>query len=208
MCIDAKTSLNSFIMSFAISIILIMRNNQDDIWIASFIIAFSFIQFLEYSIWSHIDDEQKNHYYTRLIPLVLLSHPIVQTMGALLSNQNNQLLSFVVLFYIILFIICFVNLDNYTYKSSKGEKGHLVWYRTSKKTNQKELLIKPLTNFGIFYIIGLIFGLFFMKSSKKYYLITHGVFSYFYLSRFYQYGEFSSMWCFIAILYSFIALIF
>ena len=203
MCIDQRTSLNSFIFSVCISIFLIFRNKQFDVGNAAFIISFTTIQLLEYYIWKSIDNNNKsdNEYYTRLVPLVLFIQPIVQTYFSWKITNNNLLYNLLIV-YILIFLFTLVTINNFEYQSQVGTHKHLIWYKTDKNTKEKTIVIQRFI-FGYIYLLGLCIGLYF---TKQYTLLLYGVISFIYIWTHYPEDEFSSMWCFVAIYYSILAL--
>lgn len=204
MCIDQRTSLNSFIFSICISIFLIFRNKQYDVGNAAFIISFTTIQLLEYYIWKSIDNNNKsdNEYYTRLVPLVLFIQPIIQTYFTWKITYNNLLFNLLIV-YILIFLITLVKINDFEYNSQVGKNKHLIWYKIDKKTKEKTLVIQYYF-FGYIYLLGLCIGLYF---TQQYTLLLYGILSFMYIWKHYPNDEFSSMWCFVAIFYSILAVI-
>ena len=203
MCIDQRTSLNSFIFSVCISIFLIFRNKQFDVGNAAFIISFTTIQLLEYYIWKSIDNNNKsdNEYYTRLVPLVLFIQPIVQTYFSWKITNNNLLFNLLIV-YILIFLFTLATINNFEYQSEVGKNKHLIWYKTKVNTKEKTIVIQRFI-FGYIYLLGLGIGLYF---TKQYILLLYGIISFIYIWKNYPEDEFSSMWCFVAIFYSILAL--
>ena len=219
MCIDQRTSLNSFIFSVCISIFLIFLNKQFDVGNAAFIISFTTIQLLEYYIWKSIDNNNKsdNEYYTRLVPLVLFIQPIVQTYFSWKITNNNLLFNLLIV-YILIFLFTLTTINNFEYQSEVGENKHLIWYKTKvnfslplyktktdkTKVNPKEkTIVIQRFIFGYIYLLGLGIGLYF---TQQYTLLLYGILSFMYIWKNYPEDEFSSMWCFVAIYYSILAL--
>ena len=201
MCIDQQTSLNSFLLSIFASIFLIFRNNTFDIGNAVFIISFTTIQLLEYFIWKNINIPENNEYYTRLIPLVLFIQPIVQTYFAYKFTLNNTLYNLLIV-YIIMFVYIFVTINNFNYQSTIGPNKHLIWYKIDKITKEQSTVIKRHV-LGYIYLIGMGIGLWY---TGNYLLLSYGILSFMYIFINYPEDEFSSMWCFVAIVYSLLCL--
>jgi hypothetical protein len=182
---------------------LVFRNKQYDVGNAFFIISFTSIQLLEYYIWKSIDNDNvvDNEYYTRLIPLVLFIQPVVQTYFTWKINGSKILLNLLII-YILIFLFTLITINGFEYSSQVGKNKHLIWYKTDKKTKVKTIVIQRYF-FGYIYLLGLGIGLFF---TKQYTLLLYGILSFIYTWQNYQEDEFSSMWCFIAIFYSILAL--
>lgn len=202
MCIDQQTSLNSFIFSVCASIFLIFRNNTFDIGNAAFILSFTTIQLLEYFIWKSIDNNKPNDnmYYTKLVPLVLFIQPIIQTYFTWKVTQNKTLFNLLII-YILIFLFTLITINNFKYASEVGKNKHLIWYKVDKSSQEKTIVIQRFF-FGYIYLFGLGIGLYY---TKQYTLLMYGILSFAYTWYTYPEDEFSSMWCFIAILYSILA---
>lgn len=204
MCIDQQSSLNSFIFSICCSCFLFFRNTQFDIRNASFIISFTTIQLLEYFIWKSIEsnNSENNEYYTRLLPIVLFSQPLIQTYFSYTYTNSYTLLIFSYIFASILLYTIYT-INDFNYNSVKGPNNHLIWYKIDKKTNEKSIVIQRYF-FGYIYLIGMGIGLYY---TGNYLSLSYGIGSFLFILNNYPEDEFSSMWCFVAIGYSLLSVL-
>lgn len=177
-----------------------------------FIVSFATIQFWEGILWLSPRDSSKSTEVGRIIvPLILLtllSQPIAQTYGAYKTSskagKKNDVLrvSFYIAIALFLWGLYEVLTKSFSYKV--GENGHLVW----EKNSTPGLLNSPSDIIGILYLIGLFLPLLWMEMKYAIPLLLVGAATFiFSMSRTRKTGEFSSYWCYTAVLYSLVCLL-
>ena len=210
MCFDTDSSFLAWTVSYTISWYLFNRNKNYDRWNAGFILCFSTIQLLEAGIWSIISPTTKdkhgpelNDLLTRLVLIVLLTQPLLQTyLGYRFTGQTILgVMSFIFLGIILWAFWRIWTAKPNQFQTHVGSRGHLVW--TDSKSSGS--LLGP-TVIGVAYIIGLFVPLLFMKGGKGYPLIMIGLITAAYSLFFTGPGEFGSYWCFFAVAYAFASL--
>ena len=179
---------------------LYQRGGQYDYWNASFIISYSLIQLVEYYIWRNKEtknDTSRESNIVKNIPLILYSQAIVQSVGGLYYKPGDILLKFIVLFFIVKIIDYLTNnfTKDTTYKAKVGPHGHLIW--EGKIFNN---LVSTL------YLIGLSYGLFAVGGNQMNQLLFGFITYWILFSKYYATREFSSMWCFVSVGYSLLAI--
>ncbi len=132
MCWNADVSLNTFLFSGFV-LLLIMYNNQytkykiqefNNKWMYVFIASFISIQLIEYFIWKNINNPYYNNIFSICIILLLLFQPVVSLM--LLSNiQLRNKLLMLYLFLSIPYSIYKISTIHLSSVISKN--GHLRW---------------------------------------------------------------------------------
>ena len=166
MCWNKDVSLNTFIFSFSI-LLLIMYNNAytkykikelNDIWMYLLLFSFIIIQFIEYFIWLNIDNPYYNNVFTICDTLVFIIQPI---MGIMII-KNKKLRNFLLYTYLLLAIpFSIYQFNTINIYSVISEKGHLSWKSFNTPTFGCILWLFFFL-FGIIYEkkwIGIIFGI-------------------------------------------------
>jgi hypothetical protein len=197
MCFNAPSSLIAWVVANSIAFYLWNRNRNYDRWNAAFIFTFTLIQLLEAGLWT-TDKEHMNQLLTSLIVLALLAQPLVQNYMGYKYTKQPVLWVFTII-YILLFIWGITKaLSIENYKSYPGPNGHLVWERKDES--------HVLNPFTLLYLIGLFIPLLFMKNYLGIPLVAIGLITFAYSWMRTGGKEFSSLWCFTAVAYAFIAL--
>lgn len=88
MCWNKEVSLNTFIFSSFVLLLIIYNNEYtqykinhlNNVWIYIFFVSFILMQFIEYFIWKNIDDPTYNSIFSTLAALLLFFQPIASTM--------------------------------------------------------------------------------------------------------------------------------
>ncbi len=200
MCFDTETSLLAWSLSYSIAFFLYFRNRGYDRWNAAFIISFATIQLLEAGLWSNLENPDINSLFTRLVLLVLLTQPLVQTFMGYKSTKSELLFYSSIVFCIIL-IYGLYRITQGTFTSTIGPNGHLVWTSSEYPSN----FLGP-SWVTILYLLGLMVPLLFMKEYRGIPLLLVGLGTFAYNLKYSSSGEFGSMWCFSAVIYSILAL--
>lgn len=193
MCFNAPSSLLAWGFANTIAIYLWKRNQRYDRWNAAFIFTFTLIQLLEAGIWS-TSSKYTNCILTALILVALLAQPLVQNYMGWIYTKRRELLRTTLIFGVLL-IWGIIKASTEKFKTYPGPQGHLIWGDTH-----------PLSPFTGLYLLGLFVPLLFM-GAPGYPLIGIGVITFAYSWIRTQGKEFSSLWCFTAILYALVALL-
>lgn len=204
-------------LSIGSALYLFKRNRSYDRWNSAFIVSFSTIQLLEAGLWQNFyrhgdaagSVNKANRLITKLILLTLSAQPLVQSYMGWKATKEFLLKLFVWVFgTILLYNFYRVTFTNEKFESRVGEGGHLVW----ESGNGGVFLGSKLI--GILYLTGLFFPLLYQKEpsfipglSKGFVLAIIGA-----ITAAYAYvkagaKEFSSNWCFIAVIYSLAAIV-
>ena len=132
MCWKEDISLNTFLFSSFVLLLILYNNTYtqykikyfDNVWVYLFFISFISMQLLEFFIWRNIDNKFYNHIFSTMAAMLIFIQPVVSLMLLPNISLRNILLSA----YLVLFIPYFT----YKYitnnvKSQVSNKGHLVW---------------------------------------------------------------------------------
>ena len=208
MCWNEQVSFLSYIIIVIVVIVILQQNPSPNVrWQSYFLLTVVTIQLLEGFLWISIKNENDkfNAAVTAIVLLALWAQPLVNSylgykIGSTSSMGHTILyfttILFAVLFLYNLYIVTFANIDFIT---ETTESCHLNWQRSDTGTFPGSVGILPA-----FYIAGLLLPLLLMLPRREGLifftagLITLGLASY----RYGQDGSFSSMWCFLAILYA------
>lgn len=196
MCWNQEVSLNTFVFS-SLVLLLIIYNNQytkykipelNDFWICMFLFSFIFMQLVEFFIWRNIDNPFYNKLFTICaVIVVLFIQPIVSLM--MIKNSPTLRNNLIVGYIIFLTYYFFSNYLNFDFHSKVSKQGHLIWRFNDRgfKWNALYLLVWLFFFlFSLFYnknIFGLLFA-----------IVTICIAIYNYLND----KTVSSMWCWFA----------
>lgn len=193
MCWNKDVSLNTFLFSSLI-LILIIYNNKftkykihelNNNFIYFFLFSFILIQLIEYFIWKNLNNSFYNRFFSIIASFILFLQPIASIFIIKNIQIRNLLLSIYLLFSIPFSLFTF---SNTKFSASVAPNGHLKWNWISNSN------LKYLT-----YTFYLLF-LFYPIIREKLYFISSFAFILFLIS-FYSYfksGTFESMWCWIS----------
>ena len=131
MCWNANVSLNTFLFSGFV-LLLIMYNNaftqykiqiMNNKWIYLFFASFIIIQLIEFFIWRNLDNKY-NNVFSIIASLVILSQPVVSLMIITNLPLRNLLLS--------IYLSISIPYSIYTFStnhihSTVSKSGHLTW---------------------------------------------------------------------------------
>ncbi len=132
MCWNEDVSLNTFLFSSFVLLLIFYNNTYtqykieqfNNVWIYYFFISFISMQLIEFFIWRNINNTFYNHFFSTMAAILIFIQPIITLM--LLPNialKNNLLITYLI-FFIPYFIYKFVTNNM---KSKISNKGHLVW---------------------------------------------------------------------------------
>jgi hypothetical protein len=204
MCWNAAVSLNTFLFSSFILLLIIYNNyftqykikEFNTIWVYLFFVSFILMQLIEFFIWKNINNKFYNNIFSICGALLLIIQPIISIMIISNIKVRNLLLLFYLLLAVPYSIYKFFTKDIHTVIS---ENGHLRW---------KFFEITPLIWSG-----WLFFFLFSFVYEKKYFGLIFGLITLFISFINYKNDHtVDSMWCWsvnsIMIYYAFYLLIY
>lgn len=204
MCWNAAVSLNTFLFSSFILLLIIYNNyftqykikEFNTIWVYLFFVSFILMQLIEFFIWKNINNKFYNNIFSICGALLLIIQPIISIMIISNIKVRNLLLLFYLLLAVPYSIYKFFTKDIHTVIS---ENGHLNW---------KFFEITPLIWSG-----WLFFFLFSFVYEKKYFGLIFGLITLFISFINYKNDHtVDSMWCWsvnsIMIYYAFYLLIY
>ena len=185
MCWNENVSLNTFLFSSFVLILIIYNNaytkykiqELNSIWIYIFIASFVFMQLIEFFIWRNINNKFYNNIFTICALLLLAIQPVASLMLLTNIKLRNILLGLYLLF-VIPFLI--YNFSTKHIHSVVNESGHLIW------------------QFFGFLPVGLIIWFFFILVSfvyeKKWLGLMFGIITFIIIFLNYK-NAYGSMWC-------------
>ena len=132
MCWNSEVSLNTFIFSMFV-LLVIMYNNAytkykieelNHFWIYAFFISFILMQLIEYFIWKNIKSPYYNNIFSICATILLLIQPIITIM--LINNETIK--KYMLVLYLVLSIpFSIYRFSIKSIKSNVTKKGHLHW---------------------------------------------------------------------------------
>ena len=204
MCWNAAVSLNTFLFSSFILLLIIYNNyftqykikEFNTIWVYLFFVSFILMQLIEFFIWKNINNKFYNNIFSICGALLLIIQPIISIMIISNIKVRNLLLLFYLLLAVPYSIYKFFTKHIHTVIS---ENGHLKW---------KFFEATPLI-----WITWLFFFLFSFVYEKKYFGLIFGLITLFISFINYKNDHtIDSMWCWsvnsIMIYYAFYLLIY
>lgn len=187
MCWNSEVSINTFIFSMFVLILIIYNNNYTqykikDIGFYEYIFFFSFIimQLNEFFIWKTIDNLYYNQLFSIIGKIILLLQPITSIFLIKNISLRNNLLYTYLLIIIPYSIYNFASKNIYTKVSPLK---HLGW-------SYFNLIPFIFSIWGFFMLIGLFY-------EQKWLILFFGIFTYFINFYYYYYRDHTnlSMWC-------------
>jgi len=177
MCWNEHVSLNTFLFSSFVLLLILYNNTYtnykikffNSVWKYIFFISFISMQLIEFFIWRNINNTFYNIVFSTMAAILIFIQPIITLM--LLPNislRNNLLLAYLV-FFIPYFTYKFITNNM---KSQISNKGHLEWlfFDTNMLLFSVWLFFFLFSFFYTRSIGGLIFGIvLFCISSYNYY---------------------------------------
>ena len=158
MCWNQYVSINTFIFSVFVLILIAFNNKYspykidefDSIFVYIFFISFITMQLIEFFIWRNLKNKNINKIFSILGSFLLLIQPI----ASLLMLKNNKLKWKMVSIYGIPAFVYFIyQLKNHRFYTDVSKNGHLIWNWST--SNDKFLF------FGfLFYLYFLMYSIF------------------------------------------------
>lgn len=193
MCWNAEVSLNTFLFSSFVMLLIMYNNNYtqykiqfiegvNNCWAYFFMFSFIFMQLIEFFIWKNIHNPVLNSFFTLLATLLILIQPIASMM--LLPGQMR---TYLMVPYLLLAIPFFI----YRYSTKKINSSitplrHLHW--NSLIYNNELIIVLVWLLFFLFpiYIKSPLFGFLFGLGT----LLIMGY-------KYYKDQSIGSMWCWV-----------
>lgn len=132
MCWNESVSLNTFIFSSFVLLLIVYNNlytkykiqELNNVWVYFFIASFVFIQLIEFFIWRNINNKFYNKFFSILATLLVILQPIFSIMMV----TNIQIRNLLLLGYSLLaFPYSIYKLSIENIHSVIGKNGHLQW---------------------------------------------------------------------------------
>jgi hypothetical protein len=196
MCWNADVSLKTFSIG-ATSLLLTTILKNIPVYDILFFLSFMSIQLVEYFIWTYYNQPSLNSLATLVGAIVILLQPVT-SMGTMYRSPALHKTMYKMLIIYGLFVLYYISTIKIrdwkeTFRSYRGENGHLVWNWMSKKNINVPLACAYM----FFFFIPLILNKDLTTLITA--LITLGV-SLFY---FYKYDTWATMWCWVSNLVAF-----
>lgn len=132
MCWNETISMNTFVFSFFVLILIVYNNaytkykiqELNNVWIYLFFLSFIFMQLIEFFIWRNINNTFYNKLFSVLATCLLLSQPIFSIM----MLSNIELRSMLLIIYLL--VATPYSIYKFSTKeifSVVGKTGHLKW---------------------------------------------------------------------------------
>jgi len=190
MCWNQYISLNTFIFSFFVMLLIVFNNiyspykikEFDNIYICLFLMSFFTMQLIEFFIWRNLNNPYLNKVFSIIGTLLLLLQPVASL--TLLNNANLRL-KMLLIYCIPAFSYFIYELNKKDFKTEVSKTGHLKWDWIN------------LDGYKIILFIFWLFFLFFSLAINKHYLgllytiLLLIITLYFYTKS----GTFGSLWC-------------
>jgi hypothetical protein len=193
MCWNAEVSLNTFLFSSFVMLLIIYNNNYtqykvqfieglNNIWAYIFMFSFIFMQLIEFFIWKNINNPGLNSFFSILATILLLIQPI----ASIMLLQNEMRLYFLIPYLLLIIPIVLYNFFTKKINSSVSKFNHLQWNTLLFPGN-------PITIFIwlFFFLFPLLYRgstLGFLFSSLTLLVVMY---------NFYKDRSFGSMWCWV-----------
>ena len=214
MCFTAKASVSSWWILALMSLFLWYRNEKYDRALSVFVFTLGLIQLIEYGIHSGTDPHQSG----RALFITLWLQCLVLAIGVFIfidgskdpdnptmtENIVHTIAGWNLFLFAIVFVIALILsfTSGSTFYAAPGSSGHIEWYM-----NGGPLLGK----WGWLYLIGLfvplllIFAYYVWADIGIALLIMYGILSAAYVLANYPLNAFTSMWCYLSVIFAFIA---
>jgi hypothetical protein len=192
MCFNQYVSINTFLFSIFI-LLLIAWNNKyspyktkdfNSIYVYLFFLSFIFMQLIEFFLWRNINDPVLNKLFSLIGATLILFQPIF----SLFMLKNESLKKIMILLYSIPATIYFIyEYNKKEFTTSVSQNGHLKWNWISMIGNNEILLFAWL--FFLFFSL-------FMNQNYSGILFAFGLFIFSFYSKYIRKDKSSgSLWC-------------
>jgi hypothetical protein len=193
MCWNAEVSLNTFLFSGFV-LLLIMYNNNctqykiqfiegiDNIWAYIFMFSFIFMQLIEFFIWKNINNPVLNTFFSNLASILL----VIQPMASIMLLPNNIRIYAMIPYLLLAIPFCIYRYNTKEQSSSVTKLHHLHW--NTILYNDEPLIVIIWLCFFLLPLLyrGSILG--FLFSTITLLIIMY---------NYYKDRSFGSMWCWV-----------
>lgn len=189
MCWNKDVSINTFLFSIFVLILIIYNNNNtqykineiNNIFAYIFLLSFILMQLIEYFIWDNLNNNSINHFLSICAAFLIFIQPIASIFVIKNIKERYRLLSIYLLFGIPFSIY---SLFNTKFTTTVAENGHLRWDWINNKNSHIGYL---------FYL----FFLFYPLVREKLYFSSLLAFVLLLITfyTFFKDGTADSMWC-------------
>jgi hypothetical protein len=132
MCYSYEASINSFIVILvAFFAVMSRKRSKYDTWIAIFLLYVGAMQFLEALLWKNMNN---NSEITKWTTIYLIGQIVVNNIFAYVLNPEIGVYSLTASVLVLLYYLATMN--DYTYDTTIGKNGHLVWNTYTKDTHE------------------------------------------------------------------------
>ena len=214
MCYTSKASISAWWILAFLSLFLWYRNEKYDRALAAFIFTLGLVQLIEYGIHSGADPEQSGHalYITLWLQCLVLAIGVFvfikDSRDPVNPSTTEKVVSTIAGWNLALFAVVFIVAliwsftSGTTFSGTPGPAGHIEW------SSNGTYFLCPL---GWLYVLGifvpllLIFAFYMWADLGIAILIVYGIFSAAYVVANYPPSAFSSMWCYLTVIFAFLA---
>ena len=132
MCWNEHVSLNTFLFSSFVLLLIVYNNTYtqykieyfSSVWVYIFFISFIFMQLIEFFIWRNIDNIFYNNIFSTMAAILIFIQPMISLMLLPDISLRNNLLVMYLVFFIPYFTYKFISNNM---RSRVSNKGHLEW---------------------------------------------------------------------------------
>lgn len=223
MCFSFQASILAWFIALFTSFIILyfsafISKKIKYIWFAIFLLTFSQIQIMEAILWS-TENYKINNFITIMIYYLLWLQPLINVLGLFLYKYSIIKLSFTTILYYLLPIIYYsfimiyslFFMDNSHFMSHVNNNNHIIWCNSVDKYNYflNGFTNNKILNFfiGSSYMIGLILPPALTFDYDGVIIMVYSLLSYLFTKMLFLIDEYASVWCYIAIGYSFVCIV-
>jgi len=123
MCWNSQVSLNTFLFGTFGALFALFNNYDDKIILLAY--SFSFMQFIEYMLWTNLKNPAQNELWSQIALLNLLVQPLASIN---IIKNNNLKLGFYIFFLISFFLsLLTTKISSINFETTVGKNKHLSW---------------------------------------------------------------------------------
>lgn len=133
MCYSFNASINSFVLIVSSFIAIMMKKERTkyDTWIAVFLLYVGFMQLIEALLWKNIDSKEDTSDITKVTTIYLIGQLVVNNYFAYVFKPELGVYSLTASVGLLVYYLTTMN--RYTYDTTVGKSGHLVWNTYDKE---------------------------------------------------------------------------
>lgn len=194
MCWNKDISLNTFLFSSFVLLLIIYNNTYtqykikelDNIWAYLFFVSFILMQLIEYFIWRNVNDPIYNNLFSIMATLLLIMQPIA---SAMLITNNTVRTNILSLYLVLTIPLTIYRLFTKKINSTVSPLNHLKW---------NFILYENSIIEKIFFLVWFIFFLFPLFYEGKTLGLLFGLLTFIIiLYNYYKDKTVGSMWCWV-----------